>query len=95
MRMMLILRFWSKDPSKALAFNPFDVKTTTIPIKNTAYHLLSVEASPEKTVIDITKLHESRHLDVFKPQVPDAPSKEFLELFKTWGEVSAQQCTTV
>lgn len=95
MRMLLKLRFWSKDISRPLTLNSFSLKHVTKTLYNTNYHLLSVYTAPEQTVIEFTNVHCSDHLDSLKAKQSPVPSKDQLEVMKAWSTMVAEQCSMV
>lgn len=98
MRMIFRLRLWSRDPSKGVNLTSFVREPLAIPMKNAAYHVLTV-TSPEETdgvtTIDLTQLHVTKHLDSLKPKVPVPPTKDFQYILENWLEITEQQCATM
>ncbi|CAL8097068.1 unnamed protein product [Orchesella dallaii] len=99
MRMMFKLRAFSKDPTKLITLNSWDAKKIATAIKNTGYHLITVDVPKEgngNKVLDIAKLHQSSHLETLSSGATAAktPSKEYLRIAATFEELVNEQCIT-
>ncbi|ODN05571.1 putative phosphoglycerate mutase GpmB [Orchesella cincta] len=96
MRMMFKLSEWSKDPARSISIKSWEPMKVANPIKNTGYHLLTVEVpknGPGTTAIEYVKVHQAGHLDSMKSEAKK-PSAEFMQSVKTFQEIVSQQCTT-
>ncbi|ODN05572.1 putative phosphoglycerate mutase GpmB, partial [Orchesella cincta] len=65
MRMMFKLSEWSKDPARSISLKSWEPQKVANPIKNTGYHLLTVEVPKDgqgTTLIDMGKIHQTDHL---------------------------------